>query len=170
MLQGRQVECLADNSDARSLALADGSASLVVTSPPYVTSYEYADLHQLTTLWLGYSSADGFREFRSRFIGSIQKQRCRPNAQNQLYSELAKDTIDNLRTTDLRMADAAATYFLEMQQAFGEINRVLCVGGRAAIVIGDTDLKKIKIKNAEIFIQTLEESGFKTCKVIERPV
>lgn len=27
---------------------------LIVTSPPYVTSYEYADLHQLSTLWLGY--------------------------------------------------------------------------------------------------------------------
>ena len=27
---------------------------LIITSPPYVTSYEYANLHQLSTLWLGY--------------------------------------------------------------------------------------------------------------------
>ena len=26
---------------------------LIITSPPYVTSYEYGDLHQLTILWLG---------------------------------------------------------------------------------------------------------------------
>lgn len=25
---------------------------LLVTSPPYVTSYEYADLHQLSLIWL----------------------------------------------------------------------------------------------------------------------
>src|SRR3546814_2795874 len=28
------------------------SLDLIVTSPPYVTSYEYADLHQLSSLWL----------------------------------------------------------------------------------------------------------------------
>ncbi|MBI2862084.1 MAG: hypothetical protein HYX89_04620 [Chloroflexi bacterium] len=43
-----QLHC----ADARSLPLADESVSLVVTSPPYVTSYEYADLHQLSALWL----------------------------------------------------------------------------------------------------------------------
>ena len=35
---------------------------LLVTSPPYVTSYEYADLHQLSTLLLGYT--DDYRTFR----------------------------------------------------------------------------------------------------------
>ena len=28
---------------------------LLITSPPYVTSYEYADLHQLSSLWLNYT-------------------------------------------------------------------------------------------------------------------
>lgn len=40
--------------DCRHLMLDDNSVSLVVTSPPYVTSYEYADLHQLHTIWFGY--------------------------------------------------------------------------------------------------------------------
>jgi adenine-specific DNA methylase len=38
------------NGDARNLPCDDGIASLIVTSPPYVTSYEYADLHQLASL------------------------------------------------------------------------------------------------------------------------
>jgi hypothetical protein len=42
--------------------------------------------------------------------------------------------------------------------------------GKAAIVIGDTDLKKVEIKNAEIFIQTMEKIGFKTYNVIKRPI
>lgn len=37
-------------TDARSIPVKEGSVSLIVTSPPYVTSYEYADLHQLTAL------------------------------------------------------------------------------------------------------------------------
>src|SRR3989344_809103 len=35
---------------ARTIPAKDNSVSLIVTSPPYVTSYEYADLHQLTAL------------------------------------------------------------------------------------------------------------------------
>ncbi|MBU4293884.1 MAG: site-specific DNA-methyltransferase, partial [Actinobacteria bacterium] len=38
-----QVYC----TDARTIPVKDNSVSLIITSPPYVTSYEYADLHQL---------------------------------------------------------------------------------------------------------------------------
>src|SRR3546814_417792 len=46
------------------------SLDLIVTSPPYVTSYEYADLHQLSSLWLGY--AQDHRELRVGSIGRSQ--------------------------------------------------------------------------------------------------
>ncbi len=38
-------------ADARCLPLADASVDLLLTSPPYSTCYEYAELHQLTRLW-----------------------------------------------------------------------------------------------------------------------
>lgn len=38
-------------ADARSLPWTDASVDLLVTSPPYSTCYEYAELHQLTRLW-----------------------------------------------------------------------------------------------------------------------
>lgn len=50
------------------------------------------------------------------------------------------------------------------------MHRVLKPKGRAAIVIGDTDLKKVEIKNTEIFIQTMEKIGFKTYNIIKRPI
>ncbi len=33
---------------------------MIITSPPYVTSYEYADLHQLSSLWLNF--AEDYKE------------------------------------------------------------------------------------------------------------
>lgn len=45
-----------------------GFANLIISSPPYVTSYEYADLHQLSSLWLGY--ANDYRDLRKNSIGS----------------------------------------------------------------------------------------------------
>src|SRR3989344_7549433 len=63
---------IAKKQDARNLPCESNSISLFVTSPPYVTSYEYADLHQLTALWLEY--AKNVAEFREGFIGSIHKK------------------------------------------------------------------------------------------------
>jgi len=37
----------------KTFPMESESVDLIVTSPPYVTSYEYADLHQLTLLWFG---------------------------------------------------------------------------------------------------------------------
>lgn len=164
ILGGRRLYCKVENRDARKLSLKDDSATLIVTSPPYVTSYEYADLHQLTALWLGYT--DNLKDFRNRFIGSIQKE----EGDVKLHSKLAKETVEKLRAKDRKEGTGAERYFFEMQQCFEEMHRVLKPKGRAAIVIGNTDLKKVEIKNAEIFIQTMEKIGFKTFSIIKRPI
>lgn len=91
-----KVHCTVDNKDARNLSVKANSATLIVTSPPYVTSYEYADLHQLTALWLGFT--DDLSKFRRKFIGSIQKE----DAELDLYSPLGNDTVDKLRARDKR--------------------------------------------------------------------
>ena len=165
-LAGQKIDCIIDNSDARKLSLEGNSASLIVTSPPYVTSYEYADLHQLTALWLGHIA--NLKQFRGKFIGSVQKQ----DGGNKLnlYSKLAKVTVEELREKNKKVGIAVERYFFDMQQCFEEMHRILKPAGRVAIVIGDTDLKKVKIKNAEIFIQTMEKIGFRTRNIIERPI
>jgi len=164
VLGDRKIHCVCDNRDARKLDLKTESATLIVTSPPYVTSYEYADLHQLTALWLEY--ADDLKEFRNKFIGSIQKE----DGDLELYSKLARETAENLKAKDRKEGTGAERYFHEMQQCFEEMHRVLKPKGRAAVVIGDTDLKKVEIRNAEIFVQTMEKIGFKNYNIIKRPI
>lgn len=56
-------------SDARKQSVQDESVDLVITSSPYVTSYEYADLHQLSTIWL--DLADDLTEYKKEFIGTF---------------------------------------------------------------------------------------------------
>jgi hypothetical protein len=165
MLVGqKQLECVVDNVDAHRMNLKNNSVTLIVTSPPYVTSYEYADLHQLSALWLEY--ARNLPEFRKGFIGSIQKE----NGPRKLYSRLGKETVEKLHEINKREANGVAQYFYEMQQCFEEMYRVLKQGGRAAIVVGDTDLRKVKIQNASVFIETMEAIGFKKHDVILRPI
>jgi DNA modification methylase len=163
-LGGKKIDCIVDNVDARKMRILDNSVSLIVTSPPYVTSYEYADLHQLTALWLGY--IERLSEFRSRFIGSTQKEQ----NQSNLYSDIAKTTVQKLQLVDKKEANSVEQYFFDMQQCFEEMHRALKHGGRASIVIGDTDLKKVKVHNAAVFLQTMEKIGFKVHDVIKRPI
>jgi DNA methylase len=158
------VDCVVDNTDARKLKINDDSVTLVITSPPYVTSYEYADLHQLSSIWLGY--IDNLPEFRSKFIGSIQKDFKSIN----LYSKTGKETVGRLRSINKREANGVEQYFFEMQQCFNEIYRVLKHRGRAAIVVGDTDLRGVKIQNAIVFAETLRDIGFKMYNIIKREV
>lgn len=57
-----------------------------------------------------------------------------------------------------------------MQLSFLEMYRVLKIGGRAFIVIGDTELKKVPIHKTDVFIETMEKIGFKFHKIIKRQV
>lgn len=161
---GKDVYCVVDNTDARKMKINDDSATLVVTSPPYVTSYEYADIHQLTEIWLGL--IDNLSEFRGKFIGSIHKDIiC-----TKLYSKTGKETVDKLQTIDRREAKGVELYFFEMQQCFEEMYRILKHDGKAAIVVGDTDLKKVKIQNANVFCETMQDIGFKAFNIIKRSI
>ena len=156
---------ITERRDARNLPCESNSVSLIVTSPPYVTSYEYADLHQLTALWLGY--AKNVAEFREGFIGSIYK---RTSVHDEIKSEIAKKEIEELKKKSKREAEAVRDYFFEMQQCFEEMHRVLKPGGKVCIVIGNTELKKVKILNAEIFVEIMLNLGFRIHKIMKRRI
>ena len=152
-------------ADARNLPAEDNSLSLIVTSPPYVTSYEYADLHQLTALWFGYTQSVG--EFREGFIGSVHKKEFDHNG---IKSKLAKQEIEDLGKKSKKEAEAVKNYFFEMQQCFEEMYRVLKPEGRACIVIGNTELRKVPMLNAEVFVEIMLNLGFKMHKIIKRRI
>ncbi|MGI6369795.1 MAG: site-specific DNA-methyltransferase [Ignavibacteria bacterium] len=153
----RNVSC----GDSRNLNCETEKASLIVTSPPYVTSYEYADLHQLPSLWFGYLK--DLPEFRQKFIGSAYK-----NRENvDLRSNLANEIVSELKN---KKQNEVKNYFADMLESFEETKRVLKHGGRACIVIGNTEFQGVKIKNAEVFQEQFHNIGFKTHNVIKREI
>jgi len=160
----KRAECLVHYCDARKISIRNNSVKLLITSPPYVTSYEYADLHQLTAIWLGYLTK--LHEFRSKFIGSVKKSDC----QVDLVSDLGIMIVNNLKSINTRQAKSVERYFFDMQQCFFEMYRVLENDGRVCIVIGNTELRKVRIQNTEVFIQIMEKAGFTVNKIIERSI
>jgi len=151
-------------ADARKIPVKSSSVSLIVTSPPYVTSYEYADLHQLSTLWFNHTK--NLRDFRKRFIGTSHHNKI----DLALNSQIAEDIKRELMKKSKKTADEVANYFGEMNQTFGEMKRILKKGGRTCIVIGNTNLKGVKILNAEVFVEQLQNIGFKINNIVQREI
>ena len=151
-------------TDARTIPAKDNSVSLIVTSPPYVTSYEYADLHQLTALWLEYTK--DLSDFRKRFIGTSYHNK----KDLVLNSTLAENIRKELLGKDKKTAEEVSTYFSEMNQVFIEMKRMLKKGGKTCIVIGNTSLKGVEILNAEVFVEQLQNLGLKIADIIKREI
>ena len=151
-------------TDARTIPVKDNSVSLIVTSPPYVTSYEYADLHQLTALWMEYTK--DLSDFRKRFIGTSYHNK----KDLVLNSVLAEKIRNELLEKDKKTAEEVSTYFSEMNQVFAEMKRMLKKGGKTCIVIGNTSLKGIEILNAEVFAEQLQNLGLKIADIIKREI
>ena len=151
------------HSTAKScVKIRDDSVDLIVTSPPYATSYEYADLHQLTALWLEYTQ--DIREFRKDFVGSFSA------GTNAHKNDAAADTVNALAYKSRKMASHLAKYFCDMRDIFYEMRRILKKDGKAAIVIGDTKLRGVAIPNAEIFLKYLIDLNLLPIEIIQREI
>jgi len=166
--------------DARQQPCADNSVDIQITSSPYVTSYEYADLHQLTALWLEY--ADDLKEFRARFIGTGQPKATADGRQptavsgqrsavtQRLSSAIGREVVAQLQDKDAGLARAVEAFFADMHACFAETYRILKPGGRAGYVIGNTTLKGVAILNAQVFAETMQAVGLEIERVVEREI
>ncbi|MCS2498549.1 hypothetical protein NXW59_13835 [Bacteroides fragilis] len=142
-------------------------ADLIVTSPPYVTSYEYADLHQLSTLWLGF--VDDYKILRKGTIGSIYHESDYEDNLNQL-SPIGLDIVSSLYKVDKSKAKAASKYFVDMQKVTSKAFQLLNNNGYSLFVIGNTEYKKVKIDNAKHLIESMYSAGFRDLEIIQRKI
>lgn len=142
---------------------------LIVTSPPYVTSYEYADLHQLSSLWLGY--ANDYRELRKGSIGSVYNSNDFTIDFNKL-NETGKGIVKSLQVSDkaLSKVKSVARYFIDMQDAVEKCFQMLNKNGMIFFVVGDTEYKGVKIQNSKHLIETMEQNGYKDIKIAKRTI
>lgn len=157
------------------LPLEDSSIDLIITSPPYVTSYEYADLHQLSLLWFGDDQnhfkkwdkfAESFNDFRSQFVGTSYKQ----EKKGTLESVIGNKIVESLAHTDKSLASDVANYFLDMRKVFSEMHRILKSGGKACVIVGNTSLRGVAILNAEVAVEQMSKLGFTKVDFIKREI
>ncbi|TXI48877.1 MAG: class I SAM-dependent methyltransferase [Lysobacter sp.] len=140
---------------------------LIITSPPYVTSYEYADLHQLSSLWLGF--ADDHRQLRAGSIGSAQHELNLKRTMASL-NRTGMQIVFSLYNEDRRAARAVANYYLDMQRVACRCREFLTSSGMAVFVIGNTRYCGVDIDNAAHLTEALLEAGFARVRAIKRRI
>jgi methylase of polypeptide subunit release factors len=140
---------------------------MIITSPPYVTSYEYADLHQLSTLWLDF--IDDYKVLREGTIGSKHHDYNFENEQLKLNST-GKNIVGQLKTKETGKARSVAKYFLDMQKVAAKTYTILNDNALALFVIGNTEYKKVKIDNVRHLAQSMFDAGYKNISVSKRKI
>lgn len=138
-------------------------ADLIITSPPYVTSYEYADLHQLSSLWLGYTH--DYTKLRTNSIGTkynihLNGKECIPPT---------ADKIINL-FPDGAQKRSILNYYSDMLKVTQRCYEILNESGICIFVIGDTELRGHKIENARCLAESLIIKGFQIEQISKRRV
>ncbi|HMM19388.1 MAG TPA: class I SAM-dependent methyltransferase [Selenomonadales bacterium] len=152
---------------ANFLQVRRPKVDMIITSPPYVTSYEYADLHQLSSIWLGY--AEDYRELRAGSIGSLHHVY---NFDRELkrLNKTGASIVHKLLDKDKSKARSVAKYFLDMQRTAKACSVMLSDKGMALFVIGNTEYKGIHIENARHLGESLFQNGFSEVLITKRKI
>jgi len=143
--------------DARAIPLSDSSVDLVITSPPYLNAIDYLRGHKLSLVWMGHQ-IDELRELRSSNIGSE-----RSNGYNATTSNRAaiERVLGNFADLPARAQAMLVQYFEDMDRVLAEINRILTHAGTAVIVVGNSIIRGIFIRNSRMLTYLARNNGLR---------
>ena len=140
---------------------------MVLSSPPYVTSYDYAGIHQLSLLWLGY--AEDYRKLR---IGSIGSKHQHSDFKENIkkLNGIGANIVEAIMKKNKSLARDIAQYYVDMQNVTYTSYNVLNEPGIVLFVIGNTEYKGVKIDNVRHLALSMINSGFKNIRVTKRKI
>lgn len=131
--------------DARALPLRTSSIDLVITSPPYLNAIDYLRGHKLSLVWMGHQLQE-LRQIRSGNIGTELV-----NMKLIEQHEYVRKAVARMgRTKELpeRFLGMLARYVFDMDQVMSEINRVLKQKGEAILIVGDSTIRGVFVRNS----------------------
>ncbi len=154
-------------ASATDVAPPEQRLDLLVSSPPYVTSYEYADLHQLSLLWLGY--VEDHRSLRPLMVGSASNKTNFASSFKRL-NDTGSHLSFSIYGRDQATAAAVSKYYLDMQAAIQNSVRLLADDGLAVFVVGNVTLKGVEMDNARHMVEAMLDSGYRRVRLGRRAI
>ncbi|MFH1335262.1 MAG: DNA methyltransferase, partial [Candidatus Zixiibacteriota bacterium] len=113
----------------------------IITSPPYVVSYDYSDIFKLSTHFLFWQQE--YRQFRKSFIGTPLRKKSHRSF--NIYRP-EQPIVDSIVESGVRKS--LIEYYKDMSIFLGNAKNCIKYRGLLIMVIGDTQLRGVKIPNA----------------------
>jgi hypothetical protein len=153
-------------ADARDLPLDDESIDLVVTSPPYLNAIDYLRGHRLSLVWMGYK-VEEIRRLRSSNVGT--ERSLHPSVHDEYVFHALREMG---RTEELegRFAGMLARYVRDMDGVLGQIARVLKQDGEAVLVVGDSTIRGVFVRNSRALAYLGKRNGLQLRSARRRPL
>lgn len=139
--------------DARALPVADSSADIIVTSPPYLNNIDYTKIYGLEMSLL-FLDKEITRETRRESIRSFITQ-----------TSLEKEMPPEVGEIGVRIP-IIGTYFTDMEKVIKEINRVLKPGAACYFVVGNAVIHETHVLVDEVLAEMAERIGMQAAIVV----
>ncbi|MCK4631987.1 MAG: hypothetical protein KAT79_01885 [candidate division Zixibacteria bacterium] len=178
-------------ADARDTSsnIEDNSADFIITSPPYLNNYDYADRTRLEMYFFGEATCWGdiSRKVRTKLMTSATTQISRSDKRYELSNSLEKECPEVyevlsdvvLQLSELRLLKGGrkdydmmvAGYFNDIFLVLKDTYRILKTGSRALFVLGDSAPYGVHVKTDQlvgIIGQNIGYSSFDTTVLRKR--
>lgn len=125
----------------------------IITSPPYLVSYDYSAIFRLSTYFLFYQR--DYIKFRKSFIGTplLKNGQC-----NSALHSIIQPTTNSINDTIIKRT--LIEYYKDMGSYFRNTQHHLKKNGQLILVVGDTRLRRIKIPNAYLLTMIANINGW----------
>jgi hypothetical protein len=142
--------------DSQTLALADESIDLIVTSPPYASNaIDYMRAHKFSLVWFGYS-IDELTSKRTKYIGGEATF----NISSEELPRYSRLKVEEVLNVDKKRGEVLRRYYLEMTRVLKEMFRVLKPQKAAILVVGSSIMKGVNIEVQKCLSEIGENIGF----------
>lgn len=154
---------IALRGDARAMPIGPESVDIVICSPPYLNAIDYIRTSKFTLVWMGHRLHE-LREVRSHSVGSEAGGGAR------LRSDLPAEMLQDLNGLEPRYQSIVARYATDLLEFAHELKRVLKSAGQFTLIVGNSTLRGVYVKNSELLKWSLSKVGLLLVSEILREI
>jgi len=182
MSDGWGISVVHEASSEKMPQIASSSISQVITSPPYLNNFDFAEMTRMEFYFWGYAGSWGeiTKNVRTKLVvntttAPTEMKKAQDVWRRQLSFAMADvcqeyvDALAGARAEKSRSKDydrLVYPYFAQMQQVIRESYRVLMPGSSMDLVVSDAALYGVHIHTEDVLRQIMLEVGFESAEVV----
>jgi len=135
---------------------------LIVTNPPYISSIRYLETVKLEMFWLEeIMSQEDYLNLDKKIIGTERFYKDELNILELTGIKKVDRIIKKLSKEDnKKMAKVVQKYFLDMEEVFKGMHKILNKKGHIVMKISDSFIRGINVPTTDILVEIAKKKGF----------